>query len=305
MDPMSQPGHLNLHENERNRSAQLQHTEIYFQYVSSSIYNLKQMLDQIFEPFDNQGVCCHNYDYIMEEFRKTSRYQEFLEQRNAEDEQLSTIHGTIMNQEIEENLDYLEYYEQSSNNNESKPLTKEKERCEKDVSRVSMEDAQVSLQQELGVDLDAFLEPFPERNSCCRSNMPRILIRTETNDLCNHNHEPRERVIDMSSEDQKKWEMEEMQKSIDLEKANVHIDPSPFQLVERTSVLKVHSLFSMVGINHAYMTKIGGLVGVVGLKELRKAIEDINSNSFVVQVQLKDNGDSAEDVAKTNGSKPL
>ncbi|XP_036327176.1 chloride channel protein 2-like isoform X2 [Rhagoletis pomonella] len=99
---------------------------------------------------------------------------------------------------------------------------------------------------------------------------------------------PRERVIDMSPEDQKKWEMEEMSRSIDLEQANVNIDPSPFQLVERTSILKVHSLFSMVGINHAYVTKIGRLVGVVGLKELRKAIEDINSNNFVVQSQAKD-----------------
>lgn len=79
---------------------------------------------------------------------------------------------------------------------------------------------------------------------------------------------PRERVIDMSPEDQKIWEMEEMDKPINLEGANVHIDPAPFQLVERTSLLKVHSLFSMVGINHAYVTKIGKLVGVVGLKEV-------------------------------------
>lgn len=80
---------------------------------------------------------------------------------------------------------------------------------------------------------------------------------------------PRERVCDMSAEDQKIWEMEEMAKPIDLEAANVHIDASPFQLVERTSLLKVHSLFSMVGINHAYVTKIGRLVGVVALKEVR------------------------------------
>ncbi|XP_073840557.1 chloride channel protein 2 isoform X3 [Musca autumnalis] len=113
---------------------------------------------------------------------------------------------------------------------------------------------------------------------------------------------PRERVIDMSPEDQKKWEMEEMQKPIDLEKAQVNIDPSPFQLVERTSILKVHSLFSMVGINHAYVTKIGRLVGVVGLKELRKAIEDINSNSFVIQNQLKDN---PLDVESSAAEKPL
>ncbi|KAH8318721.1 hypothetical protein KR074_002658 [Drosophila pseudoananassae] len=100
--------------------------------------------------------------------------------------------------------------------------------------------------------------------------------------------EPRERVIDMSPEDQKQWELEEMLKPIDLQKANVHIDPSPFQLVERTSILKVHSLFSMVGINHAYVTKIGRLVGVVGLKELRKAIEDINSNNFVAPTRDED-----------------
>lgn len=79
---------------------------------------------------------------------------------------------------------------------------------------------------------------------------------------------PRERVCDMSPEDQKAWEMEEMEKSINLHEAGIHIDPAPFQLVERTSILKVHSLFSMVGINHAYVTKIGRLVGVVALKEV-------------------------------------
>lgn len=83
---------------------------------------------------------------------------------------------------------------------------------------------------------------------------------------------PRERVCDMSAEDQKIWEMEEMAKSVDLEAANVHIDASPFQLVEKTSLLKVHSLFSMVGINHAYVTKIGRLVGVVALKEVRNIL---------------------------------
>lgn len=72
----------------------------------------------------------------------------------------------------------------------------------------------------------------------------------------------------MSPEDQKIWETEEMNKTIDLEAANIKIDPSPFQLVEKTSILKVHSLFSMIGINHAYVTHIGKLVGVVALKEV-------------------------------------
>ena len=75
----------------------------------------------------------------------------------------------------------------------------------------------------------------------------------------------------MSPEDQKLWEREEMEKPINLEAANVHIDPSPFQLVEKTSILKVHSLFSMIGINHAYVTHTGKLVGVVALKEVSLA----------------------------------
>jgi len=73
----------------------------------------------------------------------------------------------------------------------------------------------------------------------------------------------------MSPEDQKAWEMEEMAQPINLAASNISIDPAPFQLVERTSLLKVHSLFSMVGINHAYVTKIGRLVGVVALKEVK------------------------------------
>ena len=59
--------------------------------------------------------------------------------------------------------------------------------------------------------------------------------------------------------------------------SNCHVDPAPFQLVEKSSLLKVHSLFSMLGVNHAYVTTIGRLIGVVSLKELRKAIEDANS----------------------------
>ncbi|XP_052120753.1 chloride channel protein 2 isoform X1 [Frankliniella occidentalis] len=92
---------------------------------------------------------------------------------------------------------------------------------------------------------------------------------------------PKERVIDMSPEDQKMWEEEEMEVPVALR--TVQIDPAPFQLVERTSLLKVHSLFSMLGVNHAYVTATGRLIGVVGLKELRKAIEDTNAGMLPAQ----------------------
>ncbi|MCL4144075.1 UNVERIFIED_CONTAM: hypothetical protein GTU68_037373, partial [Idotea baltica] len=68
------------------------------------------------------------------------------------------------------------------------------------------------------------------------------------------------------SSSQKLWEEEELEKEVEF--AECHIDPAPFQLVERTSLLKVHSLFSMLGLNHAYVTAIGRLIGVVALKEV-------------------------------------
>eukprot|EP00053_Salpingoeca_punica_P005545 m.55135 g.55135 ORF g.55135 m.55135 type:complete len:792 (-) comp13289_c0_seq1:390-2765(-) len=53
----------------------------------------------------------------------------------------------------------------------------------------------------------------------------------------------------------------------------LHIDPSPFQIVGQTSLYKVHTLFSLLGIRIAYVTELGSLVGVVGIKEVRAAIE--------------------------------
>lgn len=100
----------------------------------------------------------------------------------------------------------------------------------------------------------------------------------------------------MSPEDQKIWEEEQMSLPVNI---TCNIDPAPFQLVERTSLLKVHSVFSMVGVNHAYVTAIGKLVGVVGLKELRKAIEDANSGNLPIQRQRDVNGYTSVSDIKT------
>uniref|UniRef100_A0A8C1GK65 Chloride channel, voltage-sensitive 1b n=1 Tax=Cyprinus carpio TaxID=7962 RepID=A0A8C1GK65_CYPCA len=78
-------------------------------------------------------------------------------------------------------------------------------------------------------------------------------------------------VDNMTSEEIKAWEEEELDKPIDIDQ--IRVDPSPFQLVERTSLHKTHTLFSLLGLSHAYVTSIGKLVGVVALKELQKAIE--------------------------------
>ena len=91
--------------------------------------------------------------------------------------------------------------------------------------------------------------------------------------------------VDMSMSEQQEWEEEEMRSSVDFDQCQV--DPAPFQLVEKTSLLKVHSLFSMVGVNHAYVTAIGRLIGVVGLKELRAGIENANAGN-VPNVQAEE-----------------
>nr|CAI5838830.1 unnamed protein product [Callosobruchus analis] len=85
------------------------------------------------------------------------------------------------------------------------------------------------------------------------------------------------RICDLPLTEQKAWEEKQLKHQIDF--TACRIDPAPFQLVERTSLLKVHSLFSMLAINFAYVTSIGRLVGVVSLKELRQAIEDANSGN--------------------------
>uniref|UniRef100_A0A672PH77 Chloride voltage-gated channel 1 n=1 Tax=Sinocyclocheilus grahami TaxID=75366 RepID=A0A672PH77_SINGR len=78
-------------------------------------------------------------------------------------------------------------------------------------------------------------------------------------------------IENMTPEEIKAWEEEELDKPIDIDQ--IRVDPSPFQLVERTSLHKTHTLFSLLGLSHAYVTSIGKLVGVVALKELQKAIE--------------------------------
>uniref|UniRef100_A0A8C5E0U4 Chloride channel protein 2-like n=1 Tax=Gouania willdenowi TaxID=441366 RepID=A0A8C5E0U4_GOUWI len=67
------------------------------------------------------------------------------------------------------------------------------------------------------------------------------------------------------------WEEQQLDEPVEFK--NCKIDPAPFQLVEQTSLHKTHTIFSLLGLDHAYVTSMGRLVGVVSLKELRKAIE--------------------------------
>lgn len=90
------------------------------------------------------------------------------------------------------------------------------------------------------------------------------------------------------------WEEQQLDQLVDFSSAK--IDPAPFQLVEHTSLHKVrprppriptrtpppdpqlsplflqtHTIFSLLGLDHAYVTSIGRLVGMVSLKEVSGA----------------------------------
>uniref|UniRef100_A0A096LTV3 Chloride voltage-gated channel 2 n=1 Tax=Poecilia formosa TaxID=48698 RepID=A0A096LTV3_POEFO len=84
-------------------------------------------------------------------------------------------------------------------------------------------------------------------------------------------HESSEVEDCMTPSEIAEWEDQQLDQLVDFK--NCKIDPAPFQLVEQTSLHKTHTIFSLLGLGHAYVTSMGRLVGVVSLKELRKAIE--------------------------------
>ncbi|NXS98411.1 CLCN1 protein, partial [Jacana jacana] len=94
-----------------------------------------------------------------------------------------------------------------------------------------------------------------------------------------------EEVVDtMRPEEIDAWEQEELNKNVCFD--SCRIDPSPFQLVERTSLHKTHTLFSLLGLSHAYITSGGKLRGVLALEELQKAIEGSTSSGVRLRPPL-------------------
>ncbi|XP_071428002.1 chloride channel protein 1 [Pithys albifrons albifrons] len=96
--------------------------------------------------------------------------------------------------------------------------------------------------------------------------------------------EPVEAVETMTPEEIDAWEQEELNKNVCFD--SCRIDPCPFQLVERTSLHKTHTLFSLLGLSHAYVTKMGKLRGVLALEELQKAIEGSTSSGVRLRPPL-------------------
>ncbi|NXI00654.1 CLCN1 protein, partial [Pachycephala philippinensis] len=106
--------------------------------------------------------------------------------------------------------------------------------------------------------------------------------------------EPAEVLETMTPEEIDAWEQEELNKNVCFDSCRV--DPSPFQLVERTSLHKTHTLFSLLGLSHAYVTSMGKLRGVLALEELQKAIEGSTRSGVRLRPPLA----SFRDISRTS-----
>nr|XP_033814644.1 chloride channel protein 2 [Geotrypetes seraphini] len=111
-----------------------------------------------------------------------------------------------------------------------------------------------------------------------------VIDNLETADKSEAPEKPKSKRVHISILDEREFdgddmtpleviEWEELQLDEQVNFNNCKIDPAPFQLVERTSLHKAHTIFSLLGVDHVYVTSIGRLIGMVSLKELRKAIE--------------------------------
>lgn len=90
-------------------------------------------------------------------------------------------------------------------------------------------------------------------------------------------HSANDQLVDVTTtaeEDAQKAADDDFNSVVDF--TSCTIDAAPFHLVEKTSLHKVHSLFSLLSLQHCYVTNVGKLVGVVSLKEVRLAIERVN-----------------------------
>lgn len=87
----------------------------------------------------------------------------------------------------------------------------------------------------------------------------------------------------MSQNDQMRWEASQLNETINFDYEAVEIDLAPFQLVEKTPITIVHRIFTVLSLRRAYVTKLGRLIGVVGLDELRRAIESANNGDAIAE----------------------
>nr|XP_015092135.1 chloride channel protein 2 isoform X1 [Vicugna pacos] len=145
------------------------------------------------------------------------------------------------------------------------------------------------------------------RSLFCGSPPPEAASELEKSEKCDKRKLKRVRISlasdsdlegEMTPEEILEWEEQQLDEPVNF--SDCKIDPAPFQLVERTSLHKTHTIFSLLGVDHAYVTSIGRLIGIVTLKELRKAIEgSVTAQGVKVRPPLASFRDSATSSSDT------
>ncbi|XP_068402454.1 chloride channel protein 2 isoform X5 [Eschrichtius robustus] len=145
------------------------------------------------------------------------------------------------------------------------------------------------------------------RSLFCGSPPPEPASELEKSETCDKRKPKRVRISlasdsdlegEMTPEEILEWEEQQLDEPVNF--SDCKIDPAPFQLVERTSLHKTHTIFSLLGVDHAYVTSIGRLIGIVTLKELRKAIEgSVTAQGVKVRPPLASFRDSATSSSDT------
>ncbi|XP_066457594.1 chloride channel protein 1 [Eleutherodactylus coqui] len=107
----------------------------------------------------------------------------------------------------------------------------------------------------------------------------------------------------MTPEEIAVWEQQELGKVASFD--SCLIDPSPFQLVERTSLHKTHTLFSLLGLSQAYITSGGKLRGVIALKELQKAIEGTAQTGVRLRPPFASFRDASRTLSRKESQRPV
>ncbi|KAM3912940.1 chloride channel protein 1 isoform 2-T2 [Leptodactylus fuscus] len=141
--------------------------------------------------------------------------------------------------------------------------------------------------------------------SCCRrfrSSLTRIFCRSEEDKPEEPPQEP-DLEDTMTPEEIAVWEQQELGKVASFD--SCLIDPSPFQLVERTSLHKTHTLFSLLGLSQAYITSGGKLRGVIALKELQKAIEGTAQSGVRLRPPFASFRDANRSMSRKESQRPI
>ncbi|XP_041444937.1 chloride channel protein ClC-Kb-like [Xenopus laevis] len=74
------------------------------------------------------------------------------------------------------------------------------------------------------------------------------------------------------------WECQQLNQEVPLE--YLTIDPAPYRLLEKQTLYQCYDLFNLLGLRTAYVTRIGRLVGVVSLSEIKEAVDGTVKGTF-------------------------